>query len=77
MESNDCMMIVTTSTLITIDLESIVYKQFKNQIEAVIREVLNEKNIQNIHVRCVDKGALDYTIRARLLTALTRLEEKM
>ncbi|MEF3693346.1 MAG: citrate lyase acyl carrier protein [Acholeplasmataceae bacterium] len=74
MESNDCLMIVSESDQLTIDLESIVYHQFKDQIEAVIRETLKEKGYQKLHVHCQDKGALDYTIKARLLTAIERLE---
>ena len=31
-------------------------------------------NIKNVKVVCQDKGALDYTIKARLVTALTRME---
>jgi len=74
MESNDCLMIVSESDQLTIDLESIVYLQFKDQIEKVIRETLKEKGIEKLHVHCQDKGALDYTIKARLLTAIERLE---
>ena len=74
MESNDCMMIVSTSNTLEIDLESIVYPQFGEQIKKVIQDVLDEKGINHIHIRCLDKGALDYTIRARLITALRRLE---
>ena len=74
MESNDCLMIVSEADQLIIDLESIVYLQFKDQIEAVIRETLKEKGYQKLHVHCQDKGALDYTIKARLLTAIERLE---
>jgi len=74
-ESNDCLIIVNPSDIISIDLESIVYLQFKDQIEKVILDTLKEKGYSNIHVFCQDKGALDYTIKARLLTALERLEK--
>ena len=30
-------------------------------------------NIKNIKVEVVDKGALDYTIKARLITAIERM----
>ena len=32
----------------------------------------NEKSIKNVLVECNDKGALDFTIKARLLCALER-----
>ncbi len=74
-ESNDCLIIVSPSEKLIIDLESIVYLQFKDQIEKVILDTLKEKGYKNMHVFCQDKGALDYTIKARLLTALERLEK--
>ncbi len=76
MESNDCMMVVSTSESRQIDIESIVFKQFGDQIKAVITQLLDELNQHHIHVRCYDKGALDYTVRARLITAIHRLEAK-
>ena len=36
---------------------------------------LQEENIDCLKVECFDKGALDYTIKARLLTALKRMGE--
>jgi len=74
MESNDCLITVKPHDRLEILIESIVYKQFKNQIEKVIRETLLDSKIEFIHVHIQDKGALDYTIKARLQTALSRLE---
>lgn len=73
LESNDCLMTVQSHQGIKIDIESIVYDQFGDQIEKVIRETLSELKITNIHVMCKDKGALDYCIKARLITAIKRL----
>jgi citrate lyase subunit gamma (acyl carrier protein) len=69
------MITITEHTKKTIDIESIVYDAFYTQIEAVINAVLEEENITNIHVVIQDKGALDYTIRARLKSAISRLKE--
>jgi len=71
-ESSDCIMTVSESETLIIDIESIVFEQFGEQIKAVIMDTLNEYNIKNIKVECQDKGALDYTIKARLQTALRR-----
>ena len=76
MESNDCMMTVREYSGIRIEIESIVFKQFGKQIEKVIRDTLKEQNIHNIHVQCNDKGALDYTIKARLITAIQRMGDQ-
>lgn len=75
-ESNDCMMTVSPSDTLIIEIESIVKDLFGDQIEAVIRKTLKERGIQTVHVKCLDKGAIDYTIKARLLTALDRLNQK-
>ena len=49
------------------------YKKLKSQMnkEKVI-QTLNKHNISKIKVDCFDKGALDYTIKSRLETALQR-----
>ena len=38
-----------------------------------IIETLKELKIEKIKVEAVDKGALDYTIKARLITAIERM----
>jgi len=75
-ESNDCLITVRESKTLEIEIQSIVYAQFKDQIEKVIKDTLIEQGIKEIFVSCNDKGALDYTIKARLLTALKRMGEK-
>lgn len=74
-ESSDCIMTVSQSDTLEIIIESIVFEQFGDQIKAVILNTLQEENITAIKVECFDKGALDYTIKARLLTALKRMGE--
>ena len=76
LESNDALITVTKSDKTEIVVESIVYDFFHLQIEEVILSTLKELKIENVNVLCQDKGALDYTIRARLLTALSRMEKK-
>ena len=75
LESNDALITVTKSNKIEIEIESIVYEFFHEQIEQVIRETLNDLNVKNLKVVIRDKGALDYTIRARLITAIERMGE--
>lgn len=73
LESNDAMITVKTSDELKITIKSIVYDFFGDQIEKVIRDTLKELEIHHIEVECNDKGALDYTIRARLITAIRRM----
>lgn len=74
-ESNDCIIEVVPNANKEIEIESIVVDFFKEQIEAVINKTLADMEITKVKVICKDKGALDYTIRARLITALNRMEE--
>ena len=74
MESNDCLMTVKDNDKLEITIESIVYDFFKDQIEAVILDTLKELNIDKVSVLCQDKGALDFTIKARLITAIERMK---
>ena len=75
MESNDALITVKESTGISIKVESIVYDFFGKQIEEVIRNTLKELGVSGIEVICQDKGAYDYTIKARLKTAVARMRE--
>ncbi|MCM1043200.1 MAG: citrate lyase acyl carrier protein [Corallococcus sp.] len=75
LESNDALITVKESNTLSLTVKSIVYDFFHKQIEKVIYDTLKEAGISNLEVICEDKGALDYTIKARLLTAIKRMEE--
>lgn len=74
MESNDIYVMVypKESTGIEIDLQSVVIKQFGKQIERAIKETLDMLEIKDARIVAKDRGALDYTIRARVETAIKR-----
>ena len=55
-----------------ISLESVVEKQFGEEIRKTIRDVLTEYDIKNANIRVVDRGALECVIRARVETAILR-----
>jgi len=74
-ESSDCMITVTESNVQEIIIDSVVGAFFHDQIKAVIVSTLEEQNKLNVKVECVDRGALDSTIKARLLTALERMDD--
>lgn len=75
LESSDCLITISDSSKLEIVIESVVFAQFGDQIKEVIINTLNEHNITNVFVQCFDKGALDYTIKSRLETALKRRGE--
>lgn len=72
-ESNDIyIMLFPESDGNKLELESVVYETYGKHIEKIIFDILNEYQVENVYVKAIDKGALDFTIRARLLTALKR-----
>ena len=79
MESNDCIITIkdNESGKNSIVINSIVDDFFHKQIEQVILNVLDEKKLNGVDVECNDKGALDFTIRARMLTAIDRYNESV
>ena len=75
LESNDALITVKPSDKQQIVIKSVVYDFFHEQIEQVIKQTIKDLGKENLSVLCEDKGALDYTIRARLITAVRRMEE--
>ena len=76
MESNDIYIMILPNPKggIEINLQSIVMKQFGEEIEKVIIDTLKELGVKNIIVNAQDKGALNYTIKSRIETATKRAE---
>jgi citrate lyase subunit gamma (acyl carrier protein) len=73
LESNDIyIMVQPNEGGIEINLESIVMVQFGKQIERVIKETLENLSVVNALIVAKDRGALDYTIRARVEAAIKR-----
>ncbi len=57
---------------LALDITSVVFAQFGEEIERVIRETLQDLEIADADVRVSDRGAVDCTIRARVETAVRR-----
>ena len=55
-----------------IDIDSVVFKQFGDDILRVVKEVLSEQEITDAKVSVVDRGALECVLRARVETAVLR-----
>lgn len=77
MESNDMYVMVMPNPQggIELELESIVMKQFGEEIKRVIMDTLENLNVKDALLRVQDKGALNYTIKARVETAVMRAAE--
>lgn len=75
LESSDVQVLVEPNESgIELEIESVVFNQFGQEIEKVVRELLDDFNVSNIKIHINDKGAVDYVIKARLETALRRAE---
>lgn len=59
---------------IELELESLVMKQFGDEIKKTILDTLKKLDVKDVIVRAQDRGALDYTIRARVETAVKRAQ---
>ena len=74
LESNDVM--VTVELLeegpLDMELESIVIAQFGEEIVATATKTLEDLGVRHGVVKIIDKGALDFAIRARIITAVNR-----
>ena len=57
---------------IALNLTSVVMQQFGPEIEAVIRETLDNLGVKDAELTVRDRGAVDCTIRARVETAVCR-----
>ncbi len=77
LESNDILVTISPNAADGIDIEltSPVERQFGSRIREVIHEALVELGVTNARVLAYDRGALDFTIRARVITAVQRASE--
>ena len=76
-ESSDVMVMLRPNPAggIVIDLKSDVMVSFGDAIEATVRDVLKEFDVNDAQVSIVDTGALDFVIRARMQCAICRAAE--
>ena len=74
--SNDCFVrLYPGSGEIELEIKSPVMNLFGNQIEKTILDTLHANGVTSCKLYLEDKGALDYTIKARVETAVKRSNE--
>jgi len=74
-ESSDIMILiepVEQGTGLQVDISSTVMLQFEEDIKTTVNQVLNDLDIEDVHLIAKDKGALTPTIKARVETAVKR-----
>lgn len=75
LESNDVLVRVTPQPGgIEVRVESIVLRQFGAALEQAARQTAQALGAQGVLIELDDKGAVDWTVRARVETALKRAE---
>lgn len=74
LESSDCMITVEPSSKsgIEIEIESSVKRQFGKQILETVKKTAVEMQVDNVFIKVLDKGALDYALIARTKAAIHR-----
>lgn len=77
LESNDLMIMIESSDKLDITLNSVVKEQYGDKILKAINEVLDEEGVTKANIVIEDKGALDFTIRARMRTAIERSQNEL
>lgn len=74
--SNDCFVrLYPGNGKIELELKSSVMNLFGKQIEKTILDTLEANGVTSCKLYLEDKGALDYTIKARVETAVKRSNE--
>lgn len=77
-ESNDILIVLApgdAGTGIHVELVSPTMQQYGKQMRNLITEILVGRGVHDAQVHANDRGALDCTIRARVITALERAGE--
>lgn len=80
LESNDIMITLAPNSIgsgITLDLESVVLAQYGEILRQVILDTVTSQGATDVAIKAVDRGALDCTVRARVLVALERAGVKI
>jgi citrate lyase subunit gamma (acyl carrier protein) len=74
LESNDVLITLRPSPrdVLELEIESIVSEQYSDRIREVVEEVLGTYGVESGLVIVQDRGALDFTLRARMKTAVLR-----
>lgn len=72
LESSDVYVKVEPCDTLEIEIESVVYNQFADQIKETICSVLEELEVESGKISINDKGAIDCVIQARVETAVRR-----
>jgi citrate lyase subunit gamma (acyl carrier protein) len=78
-ESSDIIILIepqADNTGQIIEVESTVMLQYGENIKSIIKDMLDQHQVSDVHIIAKDKGALEPVIRARVETAIYRSLKK-
>jgi citrate lyase subunit gamma (acyl carrier protein) len=76
-ESNDILIMISPGEgKLELEFESVVSKQFGDSIRETILNTLENEGVTDAKVIAKDKGALDFTIKARVKACVRRGSDK-
>lgn len=73
LESGDVMITLSPSDKLSVEINSAVQSLYGEAIRKTVESVLEEKNIKQADVFVNDNGARDFVIRARLASAINKM----
>ena len=76
-ESNDCFVTVKPAEKRKVVINSIVGAFFYDQIKETVEKTLDEMKAFDVEIVVEDKGALDYTIKSRVISAIKRMRNNV
>lgn len=77
LESSDAYVVAEPFDTLEVDLTSVVYEQFKDEIISQVKAVTDALGVSKVKITINDRGAVDCVIRARVETALKRAGGEM
>ena len=77
LESIDAYVVAEPFDTLEVDLTSVVYEQFKDEIISQVKAVTDVLGVSKAKITINDRGAVDCVIRARVETALKRAGGEM
>lgn len=77
MESSDLVVIISEAKGLNVEINSIVKNQFGQQIKKLVMEMIEAHRLADVDVLIHDRGALDYAIKARMETAISRYRKEV
>lgn len=72
LESSDVYVKAEPCDKLEVEVESVVYNQFADEIKKSIMEVVEDLGVTSGKITVNDKGAIDCVIKARVETAIKR-----